>query len=112
MRSRQGNARKKVGKDGLKNVETNGSEQPIISRKSLRSKKTETNQPKHDLSLFEALVECATREDSSGTLSEEDPGEWEIVIYISDGIAGMIIFQHDSIFLLEHRNEERQSSWQ
>lgn len=101
MRSKQSHDRKNTRQDNQKKSEINGNEPPSITSKSLRSKKTEAKQPKHDLSLFEALVECATREESSGTISDEENGGIGITIYYSEFM--LHIFKGSSLTFLERQ---------
>jgi hypothetical protein len=75
MRPKQSNDRKPTRQDSQKKLEINGIDLAVSPNQSLKNKKLEpAKRHRQDLSLFEALVECATREESSGTVSDDDAG--------------------------------------
>jgi hypothetical protein len=74
MKSKQSNDRKTTRQDSQKKLDTNGIDQSVSPNHSARNKNPDPKRQRQDLSLFEALVECATREESSGTLSDDDAG--------------------------------------
>ncbi len=75
MRPKQSNDRKITRQDSQKKLDANGLVQPASPNQSTaRNKKPEPKRQRQNLSLFEALVECATREESSGTVSDDDAG--------------------------------------
>ncbi len=80
MRSKQGNDRKPTRQDSQKKLDINGLDQSASPNQCARSKKQEPKRQRQDLSLFEALVECATREESPGTISDDDAGNTPIYI--------------------------------
>ncbi len=75
MRPKQSNDRKITRQDSQKKLDINEVVQPPSPNQSARHKQpVEPKRQRQNLSLFEALVECATREESSGTVSDDDAG--------------------------------------
>ena len=74
MPSKPRNERKGTRQNNDDKAETNG--KVHVSNINNQASKAQKSEPKRaqDLSLFEALVECATREESSGTVSDDDTG--------------------------------------